>query len=63
MQSLAERLANAEREIAMAIEESKRPHTEQEHVGILFWEMDWAIASYSKTPSRRLLPRADEIEQ
>jgi hypothetical protein len=32
---------NCDREIDQAIEESCKPHTEAEHVGILLWEMDW----------------------
>jgi hypothetical protein len=36
-----QRLQRCDREIAAAIDESGRPHTEAEHVGILLWEMDW----------------------
>jgi hypothetical protein len=41
MNDLEQRLQHCNREIARAIEESHRPHTEAEHVGILLWEMDW----------------------
>lgn len=41
--SLSERLARCDREIAQAIAESQRPHTEAEHAGILLWEMDWRV--------------------
>ena len=33
-------LARCDREIAEAIADSNRPHTEREHVGILMWECD-----------------------
>jgi hypothetical protein len=32
-----------DRQIAQAIEESCRPHTEAEHLGILLREMDWRV--------------------
>ena len=41
MKTLQERLDHCDQQIAQAIEESRRPHTEAEHVGILLWEMDW----------------------
>ena len=41
MQTLQERLERCDQQIAQAIEESHRAHTETEHVGILLWEMDW----------------------
>ena len=41
MQTLQERLEHCDRQIAQAIEESCRPHTEAEHLGILLWELDW----------------------
>ena len=41
MKTIPERLAHCDRQIAEAIEQSKRPHTEAEHLGILLWEMDW----------------------
>ncbi len=41
MKTLQERLQYCDRQITQAIEESKRPHTEAEHLGILLWEMDW----------------------
>ena len=34
-------LARCEREIAAALDESQKPHTATEHLGILLWEMDW----------------------
>jgi hypothetical protein len=39
--TLEQRLQHCDREIAQAIEESRKSHTEAEHVGILLWEMDW----------------------
>ena len=41
MQTLQERLHHCDRQFAKAIEESRKSHTETEHVGILLWEMDW----------------------
>jgi hypothetical protein len=41
MKTLRERLEYCDWQIAQAIEESHRPHTEAEHLGILLWEMDW----------------------
>ena len=41
MHTLQERLEHCDRQIAQAIEESCRPHTEAEHLGILLWELDW----------------------
>jgi hypothetical protein len=41
MKTLQERLEHCDRQIAQAIEESHRLHTEAEHLGILLWEMDW----------------------
>jgi len=41
MKTLQERLNYCDQQIAQAIEESGRLHTEAEHVGILLWEMDW----------------------
>jgi hypothetical protein len=41
MKTIQERLDHCDREIAQAIEESRRLHTESEHLGILLWEMDW----------------------
>ena len=38
-----ERLARCEREIALAVAESHKPHTEAEHAGILVWELEWRI--------------------
>ena len=35
------RLARCEREITAAVDESQKPHTPMEHLGILLWEMDW----------------------
>jgi hypothetical protein len=43
MNSLLERLARCDREIALAVAESQRPHTQAEHAGILLWEMDWRL--------------------
>ena len=40
---LSERLARCDREMALAVAESQRPHTEAEHAGILVWELDWRI--------------------
>ena len=37
------RLASCDREIALAIAGSHRPHTEAEHAGILLWLSDWRI--------------------
>jgi len=39
--TLEQRLQHCNQEIARAIEESRKPHTDAEHVGILLWEMDW----------------------
>ncbi len=41
MKTLQERLDYCNQQIAQAIEESCRPQTEAEHLGILLWEMDW----------------------
>jgi hypothetical protein len=41
MKTLSERLARCEREVSQAIEESRRPHSQAEQLGILLWEMDW----------------------
>jgi hypothetical protein len=41
MKTIQERLEYCDQQIAQAIEESCRPHTEAEHLGILLWEMDW----------------------
>lgn len=41
MSDLEQRLQQCNREIARAIEESRKPHTEPEHLGILLLEMDW----------------------
>jgi hypothetical protein len=41
MNDLIKRLNRCELEISLAIEESRRPHTAAEHVGVLLWEMDW----------------------
>ena len=41
MKTLQERLDHCDQQIAQAIEESCRPHTEAEHLGILLWELDW----------------------
>ncbi len=41
MKTLQERLDYCDQQIAQAIQESGRPHTEAEHLGILLWEMDW----------------------
>ena len=41
MKALQDRLAHCDGQIAHAVEESRKPHTEVEHVGILLWEMDW----------------------
>ena len=41
MKTLQERLQHCDRQIVQASEESGRPHTEAEHIGILLWEMDW----------------------
>ena len=41
MHTLQERLEHCDRQIAQAIEESRKSHTVAEHVGILLWEMDW----------------------
>jgi len=35
------RVARCKREIAAAVDESQKPHTATEHLGILLWEMDW----------------------
>lgn len=43
MLPVSERVARCDREIAMAIAASHRPHTEAEHAGILLWELDWRI--------------------
>ena len=40
MKTLRERLEHCNWQIAQAIEESHRPHTEAEHLGILLGEMD-----------------------
>jgi hypothetical protein len=36
-----QRLQHCDQEIARASEESRKSHTETEHVGILLWEVDW----------------------
>jgi hypothetical protein len=41
MKTLQERLDHCNQQIAQAIEESGRPHTDAEHLGILLWELDW----------------------
>ena len=41
MKTLQERLNYCDQQIAQATEESRQPHTEAEHVGILLWELDW----------------------
>lgn len=40
MDTIAERLARCEREIAMASAEGRRLHSDAEHAIILQWEMD-----------------------
>ena len=39
--SLPERLARCDREIALAVAESAKPHTREEQNVLHLWEMDW----------------------
>ena len=41
METLRSGLEHCDGQIAQAIEESHRPHTEAQYLGILLWEMDW----------------------
>ena len=43
LKTIPERLEHCNWQIAQAIEESGRQHTETEHLGILLWEMDWRV--------------------
>lgn len=41
--TISEQLARCDREIARAIVESRRSHTEEEHACLLRCEMDWRL--------------------